>query len=94
MFNKPEAVEALKFLAELKPYSLPYDGFVGDTIPFTKGNSVMAYMNPGFLSSTLTAHPDWKDKIGVLSFVPGKAKAAFCGAKMFAMPTSIKNKVT
>lgn len=93
VFDQSSAVEAVQFLVDLMPYSIPFaDMNKVDNIPFTKGKSAMSYLLPDTIKNMIKNDPSLADKIGVVSNVPGKQPATFSGLRLFSMSANSKNK--
>lgn len=93
LFDEPSAVEAVQFLVDLIPYSIPFaDMNKADNIPFTKGRSAMSYLLPDTIIGMIKTDPSMKDKIGIVSNVPGKQAATFSGLRLFSISETSKQK--
>ncbi|TDF98663.1 ABC transporter substrate-binding protein [Paenibacillus piri] len=93
VFDQPTAVEAVQYLVDLMPYSIPFaDMNKVDNIPFTKGKSSMSYLLPDTIKNMINNDPSLVDKIGIVSNVPGKKPATFSGLRLFSMSEQSKNK--
>lgn len=93
LFDQPTAVEALQYLVDLMPYSIPFaDMNKVDNIPFTKGKSAMSYLLPDTIKNMIKNDPSLQDKIGIASNVPGRQAATFSGLRLFSISEQSKNK--
>jgi len=79
--NSPEAIEALKYVADLykKGVSVVHDGNKLDELPFVKGKSAMSFTNLNSYITMTTNDPTLKDKIGFSASLERKSKAAQSG---------------
>jgi ABC-type glycerol-3-phosphate transport system substrate-binding protein len=93
-FNDPGAIEAFKFLVDLKDKagSFPYRGQRSDEIPFIQGRSAMSTLNLPWLTNLLKDKPELADKIGIIPPLQQKVRADFCGYRLFAIGSGSKHK--
>ena len=92
IFDQPSAVEAIHYLIGLLPYSLPYNDAKPQSHPFVNGLSAMTYISPYRIQDMLKKDPALKQKIGIVSNVPGKYPATFNGMRFLTISSKSKYK--
>jgi ABC-type glycerol-3-phosphate transport system substrate-binding protein len=93
-FNDGGAIGALKFLVDLKDKAgvFPFRTGRPEEFPFIQGKSAMSGFNLSWLSNLLKDKPELADKIGIIPPLQQKAKAAFCGYRLYTIGAGSKHK--
>ncbi len=91
LFNKPEAIEAMEFLKQLRDIGLiEWNNAQTDQNPFYNGTAAMAIISENEYNNINTG--DLEGKLKMVPMFQKKTSATFCGMHFMFMSSNSKNK--